>query len=46
MDAAYAQEMTRNAAASMKGGKSLIECKNFDVLISARCRTGFDRHAM
>ena len=33
----------RNAAASTKGGKSLIEGGNFDVLISARCKMGFDR---
>ena len=45
MNAAYAQETTRNAAASTKGGKSFIDCGNFDVLISARCRMGFDRFA-
>ena len=45
MNAGDAQGTTRNAAASMKGGKSLIECGNFDVLISARCRMGFDRYA-
>ena len=26
-----------------KGGKSLIECGSFDVLISARCKMDFDR---
>ena len=43
MNAADAQETTRNAAASTKGGKRLIGCGRFDVLISARCRMGFDR---
>ena len=44
--AADAQVTTRNAAASTKGGKRLIGCGNFDVLITARCRMGFDRCAM
>ena len=45
VSAAYAQATTRNAAASMKEGKRLIECGNFVVPISARCKMGFDRCA-
>ena len=43
VNAADAQETTKGANASMKGE---IEDGNFDVLISARCKMGFDRHAM
>ena len=44
-NAAAAQATTRNAAAAMKGCKHAIEGGNFDVLISAHCKTGCDRYA-
>ena len=45
MNVAFAQAMTRSAAASTKGCKHVIEGGNFDVLISAHCKTGCDRRA-
>ena len=46
-NAADAQATTKPAAASTKGDRRSIEGGNFDdVLISARCRMGFDRYAM
>ena len=44
-NAADAQATTKGANASMKGARSEIEGGNFDVLICARCRMGFDRYA-
>ena len=41
VNAADAQETTKGANASM----SEVEGGNFDVLICARCRMGFDRYA-
>ena len=43
MNAAVAHATNRSAA--MKGCKHAIEGGNFDVLISAHCKTGFDRCA-
>ena len=45
MNVAYVQATIRSADATMKGCKHVIEGGNFDVLVSAHCRTGCERYA-
>ena len=44
--ASLAQRIAEEEVSSTKGGKRSSEGVNFDVLIFARCRMGFDRYAM
>ena len=46
VNVAHAQATLRSAAATTKGCKHVVEVGNFDVLISAHCKTSCDRYAV